>query len=489
MNRLPLRRGLLLGLVGLTALALLSAGLVSTFALRAYLVHRTDDQLRSAAAVVTSRAGLLTGQPGGAVRAAVAPSDYLVEIRHPDGTLTRISAAPPPAVPLVDQVTAPTTDGVSVPVDVGGQWRAVTVRADAAVVLIALPLTPVRQTVRRLVLVELAAGAAALSLLAVLARLLVVRGLRPLDRITATAAAIADGELGRQVSLHGVRAGVPRTEADRLTLAVHGMLARLQAAIAARTRSEQRLRDFAADASHELRTPLTSIRGYLQILRHDMIEPERRAEVLARSEDEAVRMGRILDDLFYLARLDAEPRLRRDRVDLAVLARDCLADLLAVQPGRPATLRAPTPAPVTGDEHALRQVLTNLLANVRAHTPPGAAVTVEVTVVADRVRVRVTDAGPGFPAALAARAFDRFTQGEPGRGGGSGLGLAIVAGIVAAHGGEVGLTAAPEGAPVAAPDGGPVAAPDDNAAVAPDGGPAAVSGGGATVWFTLPASG
>ncbi|WDZ82448.1 HAMP domain-containing sensor histidine kinase [Micromonospora cathayae] len=454
MNRLPLRRGLLLGLVGLTALALLSAGLVSALALRSYLIHRTDDQLRSAAAVVTSRVGLLAGHPGGAVRAAVAPSDYLLEVRHPDGTLTRISATPPPATPLIEQLAAPTTGGVSAPVDLAGQWRAVTVRADDTVVLIALPLAPVRQTVQRLVLVELVGGTAVLLLLAAGARLLLVRGLRPLDRITATATAIADGDLQRQVPLHGVRVGDPRTEVDRLTLAVHGMLTGLQTAIAARTRSEQRLRDFAADASHELRTPLTSIRGYLQILRHDMIEPDRRAEVLARSEDEAVRMGRILDDLFYLARLDAEPQLRRDRVDLAVLARDSLADLLAVQPGRPATLRVPAAAPVTGDEHALRQVLANLLANVRTHTPPDATVTVEVVGAAEGVRVRVTDTGPGLPAALAARAFDRFAQGEPGRGGGSGLGLAIVAGIVAAHGGEVGLTVPPVG--------------------------------GTTVWFTLP---
>ncbi|MEU8025306.1 MULTISPECIES: sensor histidine kinase [Micromonospora] len=444
MNRLPLRRSLLLGLVGLTATALVSAGLVSALALQAYLMQRTDDQLRSAAAVVATRVKQLAGQPPGTVRAAVAPSDYLVEIRH-RGTLTRFSAATPPATPLLDLSPAPPADGPSAPVTLAGRWRVVTVRAGEAVVLIALPLAPVTQTVRRLVLVELAGGAAVLLLLAGSARLLLVRGLRPLDRITATATAISDGDLDRRVPLDGVRVADPRTEVDRLTLAVNGMLTRLQAAIAARTRSEQRLRDFAADASHELRTPLTSIRGYLQILRHDMVEPGRRAEVLARSEDEAVRMGRILDDLFYLARLDAEPQLRHDRVDLAVLARDSVADLLAAQPGRPARLLAPTPVPVTGDEHALRQVLANLLANVRAHTPADAPVTVAVEPDADGVTVRVTDGGPGVDAALAERAFDRFTQAEPGRGGGSGLGLAIVAGIVAAHGGRVGIESPPGG--------------------------------------------
>ncbi|MDI5942783.1 ATP-binding protein, partial [Micromonospora sp. DH15] len=126
-------------------------------------------------------------------------------------------------------------------------------------------------------------------------------------------------------------------------------------------------------------------------------------------------------------------------------ARDSLADLLAAQPGRPARLLAPTPVPVTGDEHALRQVLANLLANVRAHTPADAPVTVAVEPDADGVTVRVTDGGPGVDAALAERAFDRFTQAEPGRGGGSGLGLAIVAGIVAAHGGRVGIESPPGG--------------------------------------------
>ncbi|MDI5943827.1 hypothetical protein QLR68_38015, partial [Micromonospora sp. DH15] len=166
--------------------------------------QRTDDQLRSAAAVVATRVKQLAGQPPGTVRAAVAPSDYLVEIRH-RGTLTRFSAATPPATPLLDLSPAPPADGPSAPVPLDGRWRVVTVRAGEAVVLIALPLAPVTQTVRRLVLVELAGGAAVLLLLAGSARLLLVRGLRPLDRITATATAISDGDLDRRVTLDAVR--------------------------------------------------------------------------------------------------------------------------------------------------------------------------------------------------------------------------------------------------------------------------------------------
>ncbi|MFI6131607.1 sensor histidine kinase [Micromonospora sp. NPDC051141] len=448
MSRLPLRRSLLTGMVTLTALALLVAGVVSVAGLRAYLLERTDDQLRAGAALATQRVGVLLREPGGVARAVVAPSDYLVEIRHPDGTLTRLGGSPP-AEPLLARAPAPPADGAPGPATTlaDGAWRAVTVRAGEAVVLIALPLAPVRETVRRLVLVEAAGGLTVLVLLAGFARLLLVRGLRPLDRITDTATAIAGGDLDRRVPVEGS----DRTEVGRLTRAVDGMLTRLQSAIAARSRSEDRLRTFVADASHELRTPLTSIRGYLHLLRRDMVEPARRPEVLRRGDEEATRMSRILDDLLYLARLDAEPRLDRDPVDLAEVARESVADALAVQPGRPLRVAAPEAAPVRGDADALRQVLANLLANVRAHTPAGTSAVVEVGRREGRVEVRVRDTGPGMTPELAARAFDRFSHGGAG---GSGLGLAIVAEIVAAHDGELGLDTAP--------------------------------GAGTTVWFRLP---
>ncbi|WP_218012342.1 HAMP domain-containing sensor histidine kinase [Micromonospora sp. WMMA1996] len=433
MNRVPLRRSLLAGMVALTAVALLVAGVVSAAGLRAYLLDRTDDQLRAGAALATQRVGSLLREPGGAARAVVAPSDYLVEIRHPDGTLTRLGASPPAAA-LLDRAPPPPADGSAGPATTldAGTWRAVTVRAGDAVVLIALPLAPVRETVRRLVLVELAGGLTVLLLLAGFARVLLVRGLRPLDRITGTATAIAGGDLDRRVPVEGSE----RTEVGRLTRAVDGMLARLQSAIAARTRSEERLRTFVADASHELRTPLTSIRGYLHLLRHDMVEPARRPEVLRRGDEEATRMSRILDDLLYLARLDAEPRLGRETVDLAEVARESVADALAVQPGRPLRVTAPPVATVRGDADALRQVLANLLANVRVHTPAGTPAVVDVRHRGDRIEVAVRDEGPGMPPQLAARAFERFSHGGAG---GSGLGLAIVAEIVAAHDGELGL--------------------------------------------------
>jgi two-component system OmpR family sensor kinase len=152
-------------------------------------------------------------------------------------------------------------------------------------------------------------------------------------------------------------------------------------------------------------------------------------------------MATLVDDLLYLARLDAEPALRHESLDLAALVRDSIADALAVQPGRATILSGPPTCPVRGDRDALHQVMTNLLANTRAHTPPEAAVTVEVTTRDGLARVAVRDTGPGMPPELARHAFDRFTRGDGDHG--SGLGLAIVAEIVAAHGGEVGLDSRP----------------------------------------------
>jgi two-component system OmpR family sensor kinase len=228
------------------------------------------------------------------------------------------------------------------------------------------------------------------------------------------------------------------TEVGRLTVAVNGMLVRIQAALADRARSEDRLRHFVADASHELRTPLTSVRGYLQVLRQGMVADADRPDALRRADAEATRMAKIVDDLMYLARLDAEPALRHERVDLVSVVRDSLADALAVQPGRPARLVVPQSCSVIGDEDALRQVMANLLANVRVHTPPGTAVSVVLSTADRMATITVSDEGPGVPEDLIERAFDRFARGADDRGG-SGLGLAIVAEIVATHGGTVGV--------------------------------------------------
>ena len=441
MNRLPLRRGLAFAILGLTAAALVVAGVVSVVALRAYLIERTDGQLRGAATLARERVTLVNAadRRGVALRAVVAPSGYVVEYRTAAGQTVRL-AGPETVVPgaFLAGAPDPPPDGrISPPVTVDG-YRVVTVRSGAAAVAVAISLDPVHETIQRLVRVEVVTGALVLALLGLFARLVLARGLRPLDEITATAGAIAAGDLGRRVPADAP----PGTEVGRLTAAVNGMLGRIQAALADTARSEERLRVFVADASHELRTPLTSIQGYLQLLRKGMVPADARPDVLRRADEEAVRMATIVDDLLYLARLDAEPTLRHEPVDLAVVVRDALADALAVQPGRPTELMAPERCVVTGDEATLRQVVTNLLANVRAHTPPDTAVRVALKHGPQgTASLSVADRGPGMPTDIAEHAFDRFVRTESSTG--SGLGLAIVAEIVRSHGGDVVLDAAP----------------------------------------------
>lgn len=455
--RLPLRTSLLLGILALTTAALVAAGTISVIALRAHLFDRTDEQLRGAANLVLARGEQLLRDagPGQALRAVLAPTDYLVEVRDPAGEVTRLSGmSAPPTWPLLDQVRGTPADPLTVE-DGANPYRVVVVDVAGATVLVGLPLAPVVDTVRRLLVIEALTVLAVLTILAVLARVLVMRRLRPLEEITATATAISTGEFDRRMP---GGEGEPRTEVGRLTRAVNGMLARIQAALAARASSEERLKRFVADASHELRTPLTSVRGYLQLLDSGIVTEKDRPDVLRRLDDETARMGSIVNDLLYLAQLDAEPTLLSRPVDLTAVVRDSVADAVAVEPNRRIILETAESRVITGDEDSLRQVMANLMANLRAHTPLDVPAAVTVHNGLDGARVEVADRGPGVPPAALERIFDRFYRGDPGRGanGGSGLGLSIVAEVIRAHGGEIGAAGTP--------------------------------GGGLTVWFRLPAN-
>jgi two-component system OmpR family sensor kinase len=264
------------------------------------------------------------------------------------------------------------------------------------------------------------------------------RGLRPVDSMIATAGAIAGGDLSRRVD-HPA----DNTELGRLGTALDEMLTQLEAAFAERTASENRLKRFAADASHELRTPITAIRGYAELyLKGGLAERESLDRAMARIEGESTRMGRLVEDLLVLARLDQQRPLDRVPVDLRQLVLDAAADHSAMGDDWPLTVSADVPLPVVGDESGLRQVLGNLLANARTHTPAGTAVQLSASTSADGgwAVVVVADAGPGIPAEHLDRIFERFNRGDPSRAratGGAGLGLSIVAAMVAAHGGTV----------------------------------------------------
>jgi two-component system OmpR family sensor kinase len=228
--------------------------------------------------------------------------------------------------------------------------------------------------------------------------------------------------------------------------ALNSMMSTIEGAFGEKERSEARLRRFVADASHELRTPVTTIRGYAELYRHGgLADTGDLDQAMRRTEQESVRMASLVDDLLLLARLDEGRPLDRQPVDLGVLGVDAAADARAVAPDRVVTAVVTEGVTVDGDEDRLRQVVGNLVGNALVHTPAGTAVSVRVHEADGRAVLEVHDDGPGMPADVAARAFERFSRADASRsrnGGGAGLGLAIVQAIVVAHGGEVRLTSA-----------------------------------------------
>jgi two-component system OmpR family sensor kinase len=296
--------------------------------------------------------------------------------------------------------------------------------------------------VSRLVVIVSGVGFAVLVALGVACYWLVRRSLRPLGEIERTAEAIASGNLSRRVPLRH-----PRTEMGRLGRAINGMLSQIEAAFRDREASQERMRRFMADASHELRTPLTSIRGFAELYRQQGSSQDP-VKLVRRIEDEAARMGLLVEDLLLLARLDQERPLERQPVDLLSLAAGAVLDAQTLAPDREIDLLrldgSDQPVKVLGDEARLRQVIGNLMQNALRHTPPGTAFRVGVGVMpeAEPVAVlEVADDGPGMPAGDAERVFERFYRADPARSrkdsGGTGLGLSIVAALVHAHGGTI----------------------------------------------------
>jgi two-component system OmpR family sensor kinase len=310
--------------------------------------------------------------------------------------------------------------------------------------VVAVPLREADATLDSLLRVEALVIGAVLLLLAGLAWWVVRLGLRPLDRMGETAGAIAGGDLSRRVE-----PATERTEVGRLGLALNAMLGQIEKAFAERQASENRLRQFLADASHELRTPLASIRGYAELFRIGAArKPADTEKAMSRIEDESERMGALVENLLTLARLDQVPEVARKPVDLAVLAGDAADDARAIAPDRSISLRGESPVTVLGDASQLRQVLGNLVRNALVHTPAGTAVELSVDVVGGDAVMEVRDHGRGLPTDDTDVLFERFWRADPGRGrgrAGAGLGLSIVAAIVDAHGGRVAAANAPGG--------------------------------------------
>ncbi|HEY3002785.1 MAG TPA: HAMP domain-containing sensor histidine kinase [Kribbellaceae bacterium] len=464
-DRWPLRVTLVLALLTLVTGALLASGITATALMRGYLLERVDAQLEDAAMPMTHGPGELEDGPG---RGRRPPSLFYVRYTRADGSvhdyppITR-QAQGTPALPAltIDQVNARGLHPFTVDDSSGGAaWRVIAVplpngRASA---MVAQSLADMNLTVQRMVGVEVAVGVILLVLLAGVGSFVVRRSLRGLEDVEHTAVAIAGGDLSRRVPDRD-----PRTEVGRLSGALNQMLGQIESAFAQRTaseaaarhseesarRSEERMRRFVADASHELRTPLTSIRGFAELARQR--GGELNPDEMRRIEDEAKRMGLLVDDLLLLARLDQQRPLARHPVDLLELAGDAVKDAQAVQPERAVRLEVlpGSIAPVvTGDEPRLRQVLGNLMSNALHHTPVTAPVTLAVGTADDAAVVAVRDSGPGLDDEQKARVFERFYRADSARTrgtGGTGLGLSIVAALVAAHRGTVAVSDSPGG--------------------------------------------
>jgi two-component system OmpR family sensor kinase len=392
---------------------------------RSFLLERVDNQLETAVPAMEHE--LLDGgrgepQPrggGGPPRVGLPPGTY-GELRDASGAVVGdpfvVSYAETrPAVPDLPR-DLPANGTTTVPAEGGGepQFRvfATPLRGGTGTIVVAVPLLDLDDTLDRLLLVE---G-------------IVIAG--------TTAGIIAGGDMSRRVS-----PATSRTEVGRLGLALNAMLDRLEEAFARRQESEDRLRRFLSDASHELRTPLASIRGYAELFRMGAArDPADVDKAMRRIEEEAARMGVLVEDLLALARLDEEREPVRRSVDVAALARDAVADARATAPDREIALTADAGADVLADPDQLGQVLANLLRNAIVHTPAGTPIEVAVERGGGDVRLRVRDHGPGLPDGDPAALFERFWRAEGGRErgkAGAGLGLAIVAGIVAAHHGTV----------------------------------------------------
>ncbi len=443
---MTLRVRLLLGLVVLTAIGLTVAGGVTYSEQRSFLSKRVNEQLASAVAAPQQFVSTADDATPDAPRPL--PFGTYAELRTPDGTVTSISN---------DTLSSKSKPNLPSTVSLGQiftvhhpAYRALAghlfVRSQSyvgpATLVVAIPLKDMSESLHRLLFVELIVTLAVLLVLAMLAWWVIKLGLRPLEQMEETAGAIAAGDLSRRVDVVD-----EHTEVGRLGLALNEMMQQIETAFAARAASEGRLRRFVGDASHELRTPLTSIRGYAELFRRGAADrPEDLAKAMRRIEEEADRMGSLVDDMLLLARLDQGRPVEQYPVDLTRLTRDAVDDARAVAPNRPIDYSPNGAILVPGDEARLRQVLGNLLQNANRHTPPDTPVHVRVVDSEAEAVIEVADDGPGMATEDASRVFERFWRSDPSRtrsSGGAGLGLAIVAAIAAAHGGRAEVQSAP----------------------------------------------
>ena len=485
LRRTPLRVKLVAAVLALAAAALTVIGVASAVAMRSYLIARVDGELVTTAQQAAQRGRIpITGE---------LPSDFLFGLqddRRTDVVFSRLYTAddlPPMPANLAESAALAGRPYTATAGDGEPRWRILVTRlSNRQVLIVGRSLSSVDAAVAQLAWINLFVGLVVLVVIAAAGAAVVRRSLGPLQEIEETAAAIAGGDLTRRVPDPEPGEGPGRTELGRLSRALNTMLAQIETAFTAQAasetaaraaesaardaaanalvsevrarRSEERMRQFVADASHELRTPLTTIRGFAELYRQGAArQPEETGRLLRRIEDEAARMGLLVEDLLLLARLDRERPLTLVPVELPVVAADAVQAARAVAPDRSVALDlagAAGPLVVLGDDARLRQVVSNLVGNALTHTPQGTPVTVRLHQAApEHAVIEVVDAGPGLTPEQAERVFERFYRADAARTRradglpSTGLGLAIVAALVAAHDGTVEVDSRPgEGA-------------------------------------------
>ncbi|MET1004530.1 MAG: HAMP domain-containing sensor histidine kinase [Propionibacteriaceae bacterium] len=470
LGRGTLGRRLVLQVTALVAIAAILLSAATALTARTLLMNQVDRQLDNVTVRLRTGGpgpgpGLLQpyGQPIGTIFVATDTDKQALDsgILQDRGRRPNLSDA---AIAQLAQVKVG-SDAHSLTVAGLGHYRVVAYQAtlvsettrQPGVVVIGVPLTEVDNTLAQLIgtaaiLSLLAIGAAALG-----ARSLIERGLRPLNRVAATAQQVSQLELDRGEVALAVRVppedSDPTSEVGRVGQAINHMLNNVAGALTARQASETKVRQFVADASHELRNPLAAIRGYAELTRRSRDQmPSDAAYAMSRVESEAERMSRLVEDLLLLARLDSGPALDIKPTDLTEIVINAVSDARAAGPDHAWSLNLPdVPITALGDAHRLHQVVANLLANARTHTPPGTRVETGLSVSGGTAVLTVTDNGPGVPTEIQQRVFERFTRADTSRvrsvgaesGASTGLGLAIVAAVVEAHQGSVTVTSVP----------------------------------------------
>ncbi|MFT4108259.1 sensor histidine kinase [Propionicimonas sp.] len=454
MGKGTLSRQLVLRTTALVALVTVGLSLFTALAIFQILQNQLDEQLQAAASRPPWRTGTGTGSGGtgggpadpsgaGLIRMDLINGTWWLNL--PDG-VTKDAAA--------DLVSVAGARPSTVTVEGAGLYRVMLTASGDSTRLVGLPYSGVTGPMTNVVVMAALLTSGAILISFVAARRVVEQSLRPLTRLAATATQVSNLPLESGEGHVPIRVAPgdanPASEVGRVGLAFNHMLDNVEHALAARHHSETKVRQFVADASHELRNPLASIRGYAELTRRGSEElPEDAAHALGRIEAESERMSVLVQDLLLLARLDSEPTLDIRPTDLTEIVLNAVSDARAASPEHSWTLDLPEePVTALADAHGLHQVVANLLANARTHTPAGTRVQTSLRSEDGWAVISVTDNGPGVPSEIQGSVFERFTRADVSRvrkagGSSTGLGLAIVSAVVHAHGGQVALDSEP----------------------------------------------